>query len=396
MLVRCLIAFALVAVAPALAEDWAHMHGPRMDGLPQESGIQPKMIKQLWKTNVGTGFSSIAVSNGLLYTMGNLNEFDVVLALDANTGKAVWRKSYACALSPNSYEGGPNAMPTVHGGKVYTVSKEGHLHCFDAKTGQIVWKRHANEFGASPPSWGFAGPATIHGELALYNVGDGGLALNKDTGEPVWKTSGDGAGYAPPVPFPLSGGGTGFAIFRTPGLLAVDPATGKEIWSHEWVTGANVNAATPLYHDGKFFLSSSYDKGCCMIDVSSGSPKELWRNKNMRNHFSTSAWYKGHIYGMDGHTGSRSSLVCLDPATGQKVWKKELGFGSMRLADGKLIVLLEDGELIFAEASTTGYLELARKRILGFKCWTVPTISNGRLYARNAPGDLVAYSLSGN
>lgn len=385
----------IAMLAPARAEDWPNMHGPRGDNLPQESGIQPRMIKQLWKTNVGTGFSSIAVSDGMLYTMGNLNEFDVVQALDAGTGKPVWRKSYSCALRPESYEGGPNATPTVSGGKVYTVSKEGHLYCFDAKRGNILWKRHAGEFGASPPSWGFAGPATIHGKLAIYNVGDAGLALDKDSGEPVWKSGGDGAGYAPPMPFP-SADRTAMAIFRAPGLLAVDPDTGKELWSFEWITGANVNAATPLYNDGKIFISSSYDKGCAMLDVSGGQPRELWRNKNMRNHFSTSAWYKGHIYGMDGHSGGRASLACVDPNNGQRVWKRELGFGSMRLADGKLIVLTEDGELVFAEATTTGYQELGRKRILGFKCWTVPTIANGRLYARNAPGDLVAWSLTGN
>src|SRR5438309_1029330 len=83
------------------------------------------------------------------------NAFDIVYAIDVATGAVRWRKSYAAALSPNMYEGGPNATPTVSGGKVYTLGKEGQIHCFDAKTGAILWKRHANEWGASPPDWGF-------------------------------------------------------------------------------------------------------------------------------------------------------------------------------------------------------------------------------------------------
>jgi outer membrane protein assembly factor BamB len=390
------LAGCLLMTARAGAEDWAHMHGPRYDGLSAETGIQPKFIKQLWKTNVGTGFASIAVADGVAYALGNQNDFDTLYATDAATGAVKWRKSYAAGLQPNSYEGGPNAMPTVHGGKVYTLGKEGQIHCFDAKTGNVVWKRHASEWGASPPDWGFGGPATIHGELALFNVGDAGAALNKDTGEVVWKSSGGGAGYAPLVPFPGPGGQTAFLLFRAAGLAALDPATGREMWSHEWLTGANVNAATPLYFDGKVFISSSYDKGCCLLDVSGDQPRELWRNRNMKNHFSTSAYWKDHIYGMDGHTGRRGNLVCMDPKSGAVVWRREVGFGSLRVADGKLIVLTEDGQLAFADATTTGYLELARKPILSFKCWTVPTIANGRLYARNAPGDLVCYSLTGN
>lgn len=389
---RALVVLGLIATS-AGAEDWPHLHGPRYDGLPQQTGVAASALQQVWKANVGTGFSSIAVVGDTCFTSGNKNDFDVVQALDAATGAVKWRKSYAAPLSPNSYEGGPNAMPTVADGRVYTVGKEGQLHCFDAKTGNVVWKRHANEWGASPPDWGFAGPATIEGDLAIYNIGDGGCALKKDTGEVVWKTAGSGAGYAPPVPVP-SPKGKSYLIFRAAGLLAVDPATGAEQWSFEWITGANVNAATPLYFDGKVFISSSYDKGCCLLDISSGAPKELWRNRNMKNHFSTSAVHKGLIFGIDGHTGRRpSGVVVLDPKDGEIVWKKDLGIGSLRLADGKLFVLTEKGELHVAEASTTGWQPIAKKQILDFKCWTVPTIANDRLYARNANGDLVCLSL---
>lgn len=388
-------ALACLALAAAVhAEDWPHMSGPRFDNLPQQSNIRPREVHELWKTNVGIGFSSIAVAGDTCYTIGNKNDFDIVYGIDAATGAVRWRKSYAAALSPNMYEGGPNAMPTVSGGKVYTLGKEGQVHCFDAKTGAIAWKHHANEWGASPPDWGFGGAPTIVGDLAVFNIGDAGCALKKDTGEVVWKTGGGGAGYAPLVPYPLPDGGTGLLLFRAAGLAGLDAKDGRVLWEFEWVTGANVNAATPLYFDGKVFISSAYDHGCCLLDISSGQPRELWRNTHMRNHFSTCAVYKGAIYGMDGHAGRRpAGIVALDLKDGGLIWKKDVGMGSLRLADGKLVVLTEQGELIFCEATTTGYQELGRKKILAFKCWTVPTIANGRLFARNSGGDLVCLSL---
>ena len=212
----------------------------------------------------------------------------------------------------------------------------------------------------------------------------------------AWTLSGgSGAGYAPLVPYPLPEGKTGFLLFRRDGLAGIDPADGHALWTYEWITGANVNAATPLYLEGgKVFISSGYDHGCCLLDISSGQPRELWQNKSMRNHFSTCAVWKGTIYGIDGHAGRRdASVVALDLKDGSRLWKQEVGMGSLRLADGKLIVLNEQGDLIFADAVPTGFHELGRKRILSFKCWTVPTIANGRLFARNSAGDLVCLAL---
>jgi outer membrane protein assembly factor BamB len=383
-----------VAAGAGLAAEWPHLHGPGLDGISRESGLSPDAPKPIWRQDIGTGFSSIAIAGGLAFTLGNKREFDTIYCFDAKTGDQKWRQTYQCQLQPNMYEGGPNATPTVHGGKVYTLSKEGHIFCIEAASGKIVWKRHASDFGAAPPSWGFAGSPTIVGDLVVLNVGDKGLALNKDTGEPAWQSGGEGAGYATPLPYTLEGKPTAVAIFRGSGVASLDAKTGAEQWHIEWPTQSGINCATPVYFDGKLFVSSSYGVGCALYDVTASPPRELWRNREMHNHFATSAYYKGHIYGLDGHSGGRSKLKCVDPATGKSLWAHEVGFGTMRLADGKLFVLNEDGELIVVEAVPDRYSKLAINRILSSKCWTVPTISDGRLYARNAAGELVCFELA--
>lgn len=389
-----LLASAVLAagVDPGLA-DWPHMQGPNHDGISRETGLAAAPIKELWRTRVGTGFCSVTVAEGRLYTMGNVKEFDIVFCLDAATGKQIWRRSYPCRLDPNSYEGGPNSTPTVFGGKLYMLSKEGHIYCMEATTGKEVWRKHATDVGAGPPTWGFAGSPLVLGDAVYFNVGDSGLALHKDTGKVLWKSTGKGAGYANVVAYQPLKGSPALAIFRGDGLIGVDRATGRVLWSFTWKNSAFVNAADPIYMDGKFFISCSYGTGSCMVDVSGAEPVELWRSTEMNSHFASCVLHDGKIYGMDGHAGNRGRLKCIDPATGKALWKREVGFGSMRMADGKLYVLNEDGELFVAAAEPKAYRELHKSRLLSHKCWTVPVISDGRLYMRTATGELGCWAL---
>jgi outer membrane protein assembly factor BamB len=174
------------------------------------------------------------------------------------------------------------------------------------------------------------------------------------------------------------------AAFNASGVVFYNLTDGKELWRHGWKTSYDVNAAMPIISGDKVFISSGYNTGGAMLQ-SSKKDALLWQNKNMRNHFNTSVWIDGHLYGFD-----ESELACLDAATGRKVWSQgRLGKGSLIAADGKLIILSERGELVIAEASPNGFKELSRSQILGGKCWTAPTLAGGRIYARNASGDLV-------
>jgi len=389
--VLILAACAVAAETPAEKQqvfDWPNWRGPDHNGISKETAWGAKWPeggpKVLWKASVGTGFSSISVSDGRVYTMGNNDNVDTVWCFDAETGKQLWKHSYSCPKAPRNYEGGPSATPTVDAGKVYTVSKNGHLFCLDAKTGKVVWQKDVGkDFKAKTPTWGFASSALIVGDVLYLNVGSAGLALKKSTGEAIWQSGKGPGGYATPVPFDYKGK-LHLAIFSRDAFVVVEAASGKQLCRTPWQTSYDVNAADPIIWGGKAFISSGYNKGCSLVQIGP-EPKTIWQNKAMRNHFNSCVLLNGYIYGFD-----ESQLRCLDARTGQQKWtKRGLGKGSLMAANGKLIILSERGELVTAEAGPESFKEISRAKVLSGKCWTVPVLAGGKIYCRNAAGDLV-------
>jgi hypothetical protein len=197
----------------AKAVDWPQWRGINRDGISSET-ISPASWgkdgpQQLWKKGVGTGVSSVAVTGGRLYTMGNNGNMDMVFCLDANTGAEIWRHAYPQPLDDRSFEGGPAGTPTVDGDKVYTLSHEGDLFCLAASTGTVVWKKNLpRDFNGFRQKFGYAGSPLVEGNLVIVDSGGVGastVALDKTTGEVRWKASHDEAGYSSPVAFDLGG-----------------------------------------------------------------------------------------------------------------------------------------------------------------------------------------------
>ena len=379
----------------ARAADWPCFRGPDQDGISKETGLNAKAIengaKIVWQAGVGTGFASISIADGRAYTMGNDSAKDTVWCFDADTGKELWKHSYAEELKDNLYEGGPNATPTVAGGHVYTLSKTGRAFCFDAAKGTVVWEKNLAEVtGATKPQWGFASSPFIEGDLVIYNVGAAGTALNRKTGALAWKSGTDVSGYSSAVAF--TQGKDRLAIMMTAReAVAFDPANGQVAWRHPWKTQYDINAADPVVSGNKFFVSSGYNHGASVFEVKDNQTAVLWENKSLRNHFSSSVLWKGHLYGVD-----ESQLRCVDFASGEVKWTdKATGKGSLLIADGKLVALSDKGELIIAEAASDAFKPVARAKILSGKCWTPPALANGRIYARNAKVDLVCVDVGG-
>ena len=400
-----IVALGLFAgLAKPAAGDWTRWRGPDLNGISSETDWLAKWPddgpKRLWKAKVGTGFSSLSVANGKVYTLGNSGrgkgeEKDTVFCFDAATGKAIWSHAYEAKLDPKYYDGGPSGTPTVDGDRVFTLGKRGQLICFGAADGHVVWQKNvATEINGKRPTWGFAGSPLVIGGTVFVNVGGHGTALDKKTGKILWSTGRDAASYSSIVPH-IRDGRQELVMFAYKAVVAVDPKTGSKLWSYPWETKHNTNAADPILIGDKVFISSGYDRGCALLQINGDKVAKLWENKNMRNHFNPCVLIDGDLYGFDGNTG-RASLKCIELATGKVQWEEKSfgGFGALQAIGKKLLIISNQGELIVAEANADEFTETSRAQVTGPKCWTTPVLANGRIYCRNSRGDLTCLDVS--
>jgi outer membrane protein assembly factor BamB len=383
------------------AEDWPHWRGPARNGISRETDWDHNKLVDgpdvLWQQQVGTGFSSAAVVDGRLYTMGNTGRRgqrdpdvtrDTVWCFDAVTGRQVWRQTYPAPLDPRSYEGGPSATPAVEAGRVYTLGKRGQVCCLDAVTGSVIWQVHLDDdYERKPPRWGFAGSPVIVGNLIVLNAGRYGLALAKRDGSLAWTNEPGLAGYSSAVPYEWQ---RKVCITMLGGkeVYGLEAGTGCLLWAHPWETKHDENIPDPIVAGDKLFVSTALGSGAALYRMGTDGLSVLWRHKELQTWLNTAVLWQGHLYGVD--SGKARALVCLKFETGDVTWTgPAAGNGGLMLADGKLIALTETGRLLVAKAVPSGYQELASAQILDGKCWTAPVLANGCIYARNAQGDLV-------
>jgi outer membrane protein assembly factor BamB len=396
----CLLASAWQALCndqdPPVRSDWPQWRGPNRNGISAEKGCFTQWPeggpKRLWHASVGVGFSSVAVSGGRVYTMGNSEDVDTVYCLDAGSGAVVWKYPYPCkARGANP---GPRATPTVDGDVVYTFGGEGHVHCLDAASGKLIWRRNVQKSLKNDVlKWGMSSSPLVEGRLLLLSAGTCGVALEKATGRIVWHVESDMPSYASPVVFGSKG--RRCALFMAGGeIVCTRSRDGAALWRHPWRPKFPNNCADPIVSGDKVFVSSSYGQGCALLRIGRDRPTVLWQNERMANHFSTCVLWQGHLYGFDGDVRHGVFLKCLSFETGDPKWAEPIN-GSLILADGKLIILTTEGELAIAEASPAAYRELARAQVLKGKCWTGPVLAGGRIYCRSWQGDLVCLDVSG-
>ena len=319
--------------------------------------------------------------------MGNTNDLDTVWCFDATTGTTLWKHTYPAQLGPQWYEGGPGSTPTVEGSRVFTISKWGNVFCFDAASGTIVWERDLRQDGVKPNRWGFAGSALVWGDKIILNAGSAGMALDRATGRIRWANGTNASGYASPTRF-AADGKSSVLIFAAKHIIALEPETGRELWRQFWETGWDTNNTDPLVHDGRIFISS-FSRGCGLLSVAGGKPQIVYTNKVLFNHLSPGVVRGNYLYAFNGEAKQETAFRCLHLPTGELKWgSKDPKFGSLILADGKLIILSDKGELLLAEASPAEFKPLARAKVLSGLCWTPPALADGRLYVRNARGEL--------
>jgi outer membrane protein assembly factor BamB len=321
---------------------------------------------------------------------------ETFFCFDAATGKEIWRHTYPAQLVNNLHEGGPAATPTVDDKNVYGLSKDGQLTCYQAATGKQIWNRNLlADDSMRVPEWGFAGSPLVLGEKLIVEASST-YALNKSSGETIWKSVRYKPAYGSPSAFKQDNR-LFIATLKTDGLVILNADTGKTVAFTKWQTQFRTSSTTPLIVNGQIFISTGYNRGCALFELGGTLLKQIYTNQNLCNHMNNSVHHDGYMFGFDGntHMAGPKDLVCLNLATGKETWRHEqsLKVGSLMLADGKLIILSETGELVIAAASHQGFSPLSRKKVLDGRCWTMPVLANGRIYCRNAAGRLVCINM---
>ena len=356
----------------------------------------------MWKTKVGVGFSAVSVANGKLYTMGHDGKKsagqETVYCLDAKTGKPTWSHSYPAPLVDYLHEGGPCSTPTVDGSTVYTISKHGLLHAYQAKNGQVIWKKDMmKEAGMKgPPEWGFAASPYILGDQLIIEAG-ATYSLNKKNGQVIWKSKTYRPAYGTPTIFKPNGKPM-IAVLKTDGLVLLNPTNGKTLDFVKWETSYRTNASTPIIMGDKLFISTGYGRGCALFQWKNDQLLKLYENKVLSTHMNHAILKDGYLYGFDGnvHMAGKKDFVCMEFLSGKEKWRttdRGLMVGSLIVAGNRMIILGQRGELVFAKINSSRFDELNRDQAIGGKCWTMPVLSKGLLYLRNARGDLFCINL---
>lgn len=405
--VMLVFAAALIALATpddVTGDDWPQFRGPNRDGVSRETGLSTRWPEagppELWRIGLGVGYSGVAAVGSRLYTMDSQGEKEFAVALDAATGRELWRTEVGAFFREIAGDG-PRATPTVEDGLVWAIGSFGDVVALRTEDGARVWSVALPERFSTPmPPFGFPNMPLIVGEHLVIEAGaaEGGsiVALDKKSGELAWRTPTHGE-FAMSSPIHVTWQNTEQLLFLNHRDVVSVGTDGEILWTVPFAPRNPVKAVLPLFvPPDLIFVSASYDIGGMMVRLKPGEKGDgtagaevVWNNRRMRNHFNTSIAHDGLIYGFDNAT-----LKCIEAESGSERWAKRAGFGkgSMIYADGHLLVLSAHGRLLLVEATGEAYREKSAVQLCESRTWTPPSLADGRLYVRSTD-EIVALDL---
>lgn len=413
-------------VGTTVADDWTRWMGPQRTNTWLETGLLEKFPdggpKVLWRTKIEIGYSGPAVADGKVVITDFVTKANVkignferrkfegterILCLNEADGEIIWKKEHPVQYTI-SYPSGPRCTPIIEGDKVYTLGSEGHLFCFNLADGKIIWEKELKkEYNTTSALWGYAAHPLIDGDNLITLAGGKGshiVALNKNTGEEVWRSlTAPEQGYSPPTI--INAGGTRQLITCRPdAITSLNPTDGKEYWSIPYEASSNSIIMSPLHIDDYLYIGG-YSNKSLMIRLESGTPgaKEIWRDKarsaisavNVQPYLDVK---KKVAYGMHQDGDLRATQFPdgeLLWATSKPVSDRKSGNGTafiVRQGETDRFWLFNDnGFLIIAKITPDGYEEISRAKVIettnnAFNrpvVWSMPAFANKRAYIRN-------------
>lgn len=385
----------------ASAEDWPQWRGPERNGISRETGLLKEWPKDgpplLWsRSDIGYGYSTPSVVGERICLLSNTGmENEYALALDIKDGKKIWETRLG-KVGPNNYPAA-RSTPTVEGDVLYALGSDGDLACLETASGKVRWAKNLRkEFAGKPGFWAYSESPLIDGDRLICTPGGKEatmVALNKQTGEPIWKCAvpkGDYASYSSPMKMTV-GGVTQYVQLVTGGLIGVEAATGKLLWRYDPVAkNSMANIPTPVVM-GDMIYGSGTELGALLklkADNGAMTAEPVYSRNKLPRGIGGAVEWEGYLYGTSGQT-----MYCTEFATGKECWtQRGVGAGALCYAEGRLYHHGESGEVKLIEATPEAYREKGRfkpavlpERKWGSaeKAWSYPVIASGRLYIRD-------------
>jgi outer membrane protein assembly factor BamB len=380
--------------------EWPGFRGPHRDSVITGVRINTDWTQsppvELWRRPIGPGWSSFAVHGDLLYTQEQRGEEEIVSSYRVSTGEPVWRHRDRVRFYESNGGPGPRATPTLHNGRVYTSGATGILNALDARTGALLWSHDvAKETDTKIPIWGFSASPLVVDDLVIVAASGALAGYDLVTGERRWMDPSRGGSYSSPHHVTI-GGVEQVVLLGGPGVLSVEPASGKLLWEHAWDGGAITQPA--VIPGGDIVvnaISMTGGTGTRRLAIARAPDgwkvEERWTSNGLKPYFNDFVIHNGHAFGFDG-----SILACIDLADGTRKWKGgRYGNGQLVLLPEQdlLLVLSEEGELALVKAATDQYTEVARFKALEGKTWNHPVLVGDTLLVRNGE-EMAAFRLS--
>lgn len=377
------------------ADDWPQWRGKDRSGISQESGLLqswpeggPNLV---WEASgLGAGYSSISISDGKIFTLGDLEDGSYAIALNEADSSPAWRTRIGEAGGHQKYPG-TRSTPTVAEGEVFVLNQHSDLACLDVSTGKPKWKVNlTNDFGGKMMSgWKYSESPLVDGDQVVVTPGGNEgtvLAIDRKTGKKRWQTSDwtDTAGYSSVVIATIHEVRQ-YIQLTGKSLAGLDPETGAILWKADR-PGKTAVITTPVIDGDMIFVTSSYGIGCNGFKVSKSgdnwSAKEIYASKEISNHHGGVILLDGHVFG-----GSGSTFRCVDIQTGKpRFIERSVGKGATLYADDRFYLRSEHGPVALIKASPDGYEEVSRfdqPNRSDHKAWPHPVVANGKLYLRD-------------
>ena len=400
-------AFALQDFEVEPSSDWPQWGGPNRDFKVSSAALAEAWPEEgppiLWRRSLGDGYSAIVAEDGTLYTMyrhsaGEREGDEIVIALDAATGRVRWEYRYEEPLPKKmdaQFGPGPHSTPLIVGDRLFAVGAIAKLHALDGKTGQLLWSRDLyNEFSMDriglESNRGYASSPIAYKDTLILPLGGKGkavVALLQTDGSVAWKRHDFQLSPSSPLLIEVDGQEQ-LILFMAEEIIGLNPQNGDLYWSHPHETDYDCNISTPVWGDDNLlYMSAAYNSGSRVLQLKQAngatSVRELWFSRRMRIHFGSTIRLGDVIYGSSGDFGP-AFFMGMNVKTGKVLWRQRgLAKAQIVFADNKFLLLDEDGDLTLARPGEKGLDVLSKVELLESRAWTVPTLVGSHLYVRN-------------